>query len=105
MGIFSKKKSASETPLKELMKFHGKSISYAVERVAGEEINLGKQGGISIVGDEIVVMLNGHEAFRCGVKGAVACELMSGNGCDIKGIDPISGKKRHVICFYAQRPH
>lgn len=105
MGIFSKKKVANETPLKDLMKFDRKAISYAVERVSGEEINLGKQGGISIVGDEIVVMLNGHEAFRCGVKGAVVCELMSGNGCDIKGIDPKTGEKRHVICFYAKRPH
>ncbi len=105
MGFFVKKKGADETSLKDVLKFHGKRISYAVERVSGEEINLGKQGGISVSGDEIVVMLNGHEAFRCDVKGALVCELMSGNGCDIKGFDRKSGNKRHIICFYANRPH
>ena len=105
MGLFSKKKKVVETPMKDLMKFHGKGISYAVEMVNGEEINLGKQGGISVVGDEIVVLLNSHEVFRCKTKGAVACELMSGNGCDIKGIDPVTEKQRHIICFYAKRPH
>lgn len=104
MGLFSKKKT-SQTPVKELMKFHGKAVSYAVERANGEEINLGKNGGISIVGEEIVVLLNSHEVFRCKTKGAVACELMSGNGCDIKGDDSRTGKRRHIICFYAQRPH
>lgn len=105
MGLFSKGKKEKGTSYKELMRFHGKGVSYAVERINGEEVNLGKQGGISVVGDEIVVLLNGHEVFRCKAEGAVACELMSGNGCDIKGIDPVSKKKRHIICFYAKRPH
>lgn len=104
MGLFGflNKNTASE---RELLRFDKKVISYAVERVDGEEINLGRNGGISIVGDEIVVLINGHEVFRCKTKGAVACELMSGNGCDIKGDDPKTGKRRHIICFYAKSPH
>ena len=107
MGIFDKFKirKIDETSVRELEKFHGRTVSYAVERINGEEVNLGRQGGISVVGDEIVVMLNGHEAFRCKTKGCVVSTLMSGNGCDIKGDDAASGKRRHIVCFYAKRPH
>lgn len=102
LGFFKKKDSTSA---KELEKYHGKVISYAVERKNGEEINLGKKGGISVLLDEIVVLCDGHEVFRCKKSGAVVCGLMSGNGCDIKGVDSVSGEKRHVICFYAQIPN
>lgn len=103
MGLFGRKKSG--TPYKEILKLHGKRISYAVERIGGEEINLGKSGGISVVDDEIVVLLDSHEVFRCKTKGAVVSTLMSGNGCDIKGEDSAAKKRRHIVCFYAQIPH
>ncbi|NLZ45392.1 MAG: hypothetical protein GX896_01740 [Clostridiales bacterium] len=103
MGIFKKKVKA--TPLKELKKYHGKAISYAVERINGQESNLGKNGGISVTDDEIVVLCDGHQVFRCNIKGAVIAQLMSGNGCDIKGIDSQTNKKRHIVCFYSIRPH
>ena len=101
MGLFSKKKK-EETPYKEIMKYHGKSISSAVERAGGEEITLGKKGGISITDSEISVVCDGSQVFRCLTKGAVVCTLMSGNGCDIKGFDSQTNKRRHVICYYAR---
>lgn len=104
MGLF-KKKNKNTVTLKEIKQYHGKTISYAVERIAGEESNLGKNGGISIIEDEIVVLCDGHQVFRCKLKGAVIAQLMSGNGCDIKGIDSETKKKRHIVCFYSKRPH
>ena len=83
------------------MSFNGKSISYAVERINGEEITLGKAGAITVTEQEIVIVCNGTEVFRCLTKGATIATLMSGNGCDIKGIDQ-NGKDRHVVAYFAE---
>ncbi len=82
------------------MKLSGKSLSSVVERVAGEEVTLGKSGAISIVGKELVIVCDAKEVFRCSTKGCVAATLMSGNGCDIKG--STDGRKRHIIAMYSR---
>lgn len=98
MGIF--KKSKNGTPIKELLEFNGKSLSYAVERIGGNEIMLGKAGAITVTEADIVIVCNGKEVFRCITKGAIIAALMSGNGCDIKGTDE-SGNRRHVVAHFA----
>ena len=100
MNFFAKKKK-EQTPLKEIMKYHGKGISSAVERIDDKELILGKKGGISVTHEEISVVCDGKQVFRCLIKGAVVSELMSGNGCDIRGIDR-ENRRRHVICYYAK---
>lgn len=97
MRLFKKRKKGM--PIKELLLFSGKSISYAVERKNGEEITLGKSGAITVTEKEIVIVCNGVEVFRCKTNGAVIGTLMSGNGCDIKGTDK-SGARRHIIAHY-----
>ena len=99
MGLFKKKKD--ETSLKDLSRLHGKALSYAVERNGVDELVLGKKGGISVTEDEIIVVCDGHEVFRCLAKGAIAAELMSHNEEDKKGIDSLTGEKRHVIAYYS----
>ena len=100
MGLF-KKKDKYALSRKELERFNGKSIQYAVERIDGIEQNLGKSGGIIILDDVIVVMCEAHEVFRCRIKGATVAELMSGNGVEISGIDDYTGEKRYVVAHYS----
>ncbi|WP_124098077.1 hypothetical protein [Ruminococcus sp. Marseille-P6503] len=99
MGFFKKKKD--ETSHRDLSRLHGKGLSYAVERTGGQELVLGRKGGISVTEAEIIVVCDGHEVFRCNARGAVAAELMSHNGVDIKGADPLTGEKRHIIAYYS----
>lgn len=98
MGLFRRKTKA--TPYEEIQKLHGKSLSSVVERKGSEEIVLGKQGAISVVDKEIVIVCNAKEVFRCDTKGCVAATLMSGNGCDIKGVS--NGEKRHIVAHYSR---
>ncbi len=75
-------------------------LSQVVEKTAGEERILGKNGGASLVGEEIVIVCNGSEVFRCEANGCEAAELMSGNGCDIRGMS--GGVKKHVVVYYSR---
>lgn len=100
MGFF-KRKNKNKTSMKDINKLHGKRISYVVQRNGVEELVLGRQGGISVSDDEIIIVCDGHEVFRCQIKGAIAAELMSRNGVDIKGLDLITGKRLHVVAYYS----
>lgn len=99
MGLFSKNKKAA-TPAAELEKLHGKRLSRVVERIGAEEKIIGGKGGISVAGKELVIVCDGSEVFRCDTKDCVTATLMSGNGCDIRGIS--EGRKRHVIAYYSK---
>lgn len=54
MGLFRKNKG---TPLKELERYHGKRVSYVVEREGAEENVIGRTGGISVDSEKLVVVL------------------------------------------------
>lgn len=96
MSIFSKK-IAIPREVEELCK---KRLSRVIERAGGEEITLGGKGGASVAGGELVIVCDGKEVFRCDIKGIAAAQLMSGNGCDIKGVS--RGAKRHIIAYYGK---
>ncbi len=98
MGLFSKKPKG--TPRAQLEALHGKRLSYVVERNGGEELVLGRNGGISVSDSELVIVCNGSEVFRCRLEGCIAAELMSRNGVDIKACDP-KGAQRHVVAYYS----
>lgn len=100
MALF-KKKDKYALSKKELARFDGKSLQYAVERVDGVERILGKNGGIAVLNDVIVVMCEAHEVFRCRIEGSVVAELLSGNGVEISGTDDYSGEKRYVVAHYS----
>ena len=97
--IFGRKKPSS-TPRGELEALHGKRLSYAVERKGGEELVLGRNGGISVSESQLVIVCDGHEVFRCALEGCIAAELMSRNGVDIKGDAP-DGTRRHIVAYYS----
>ena len=102
MGLFKKKKSQG-TPLKELVQFHGKRLSYVVERFGAEEEVTGKIGGISVNRDKnkLTVVCDGKPVADFSLDGIVCAELMSHNGADIKGKDFSTGKQRHIVAHYA----
>ena len=100
MGLFRKNKG---TPLKDLERYHGKRVSYVVEREGAEENVIGRTGGISVDSEKLVVVCDGHEVFRCSTDGIVCVELMSHNGADIKGRDMTTGKLRHIVVHYANK--
>ena len=100
MGLFGKKDKYALSR-KELERFNGTAIQYAIERVDGIEQSLGKSGGIIVLDDVIVVMCEAHEVFRCKIKGATVAELLSGNGVEISGIDAYTGEKRYVVAHYS----
>lgn len=100
MGLFKKKDKYAPTR-KELERFNGKAIQYAIERVDGVEQMLGKDGGIIVLDDVIVVMCEAHEVFRCKIKGATVAELLSGNGVEISGFDAYTGEKRYTVAHYS----
>ena len=97
--IFGRKKPAS-TPRAELEALHGKRLSQVVERSGGQELVLGRKGGISVSDSELVIVCDGREVFRCSLEGCIAAELMSRNGVDIKGTAP-DGSRRHVVAYYS----
>ena len=100
MGLF-KKKDKYALSRKELMRFSGKSLQYAVERIDGQEKVLGKNGGIIALDDVIVVMCEATEVFRCRIKDSTVAELLSGNGVEISGYDAYTGEKRYVTAHYS----
>lgn len=102
MSLFSKKKKDKYAlSKKELARFDGKPLQYAVERVDGVEKVLGKNGGVAVLDDVIVVMCEAHEVFRCRIKGSAVAELLSGNGVEISGYDDYTGQKRYVVAHYS----
>lgn len=103
MGLFRRKSKSDSTPLKELMNFNGKRLSYVVERHGADEEVIGKAGGISINSDEqkLTIVCNGKHVADFALDGLVCAELMSGNGADIKGKDFYTGAQRHIVAHYS----
>lgn len=95
--MIGKRKKADGKGLEELC---SKRLSLVVERTGGEEKTLGRSGGASVVGGELVIVCDGREVFRCDISGCTAAPLMSGNGCDIKGVH--GGQNRHVVAYYSR---
>lgn len=101
MGLFSKKKKY--TKLSDMKRFHRKRIKQAVLRKgvnSQDEVILGKNGGISVTDDEIILLCDGHEVFRCSTKRTIMAELMSLDGVDIREYDNNDQLKSHVIAYY-----
>lgn len=61
MGLFRKNKG---TPLKELERYHGKRVSYVVEREGAEENVIGRTGGISVDSEKLVVVCDRTRGFQ-----------------------------------------
>lgn len=101
MGLFKKK--AKGTPIKEILAFHGKRLSYVVERFGAEEEVIGKTGGLSVNTDDskLTIVCDGKPVADLSLDGLICAELMSHNGADIKGKDFSTGQQRHIVIHYS----
>ena len=79
----------------------GKHIRYVAERINNEEIIVGKEGSLTLRGDECIVFASGNIVFRADVTDLTISELMSGNGVILTAHDIESGGAlRSVVAHY-----
>lgn len=81
-------------------KINEKHIRYLLEREGDDERVIGRDGFISIVGKDLVVMADGEEKFRTPIELMSAWEFMSLQGVTITGFDVITEKERTVLAYY-----
>jgi hypothetical protein len=100
MGIFNKKKDKETKQLLE--NIDGKQIEYCSERDKNTYVEtvLGKIGRISVNGDELLIMCDAHEVFRCGTAGLRGGEFLSHDGVTLNGVDKNTGAMRSIVAYY-----
>lgn len=81
-------------------KLNEKHIRYVLEREDNEERIIGRDGFISVVGNDLVVIADGTEKFRTPIDTMSAWEFMSLQGVTITGYDQLTGKERTVLAYY-----
>ena len=82
-------------------KINEKHIRYVVEREENDERIIGRDGFISIVKNDLVVMSDGEEKFRTPIDKMSAWEFLSLQGVTITGFDIITGRERTVMAYYS----
>lgn len=105
MFRFLRKKAPKEgTPAFRRMmaeKIAGKHIKYVTERIDLEEIVIGKEGSLSLRGDEFIVFASSDILFRTDVNELNASELMSLDGVILTAPDyEHGGKIRTIVAYY-----
>jgi len=97
------RKKSQGTPIKELMSFHGKKLSYVVERYGADELVIGRNGGISVdtENNKLTIVCDGKPVADFKLEGLICAELMSHNGVDIKGSEFKTSRKRHIVAHYS----
>lgn len=81
-------------------KINEKHIKYLLERFGNDERVIGREGFISVVGDDLVVIADGKEKFRTPIDTMEAWEFLSLQGVTIKGFDETEGRERTVLAYY-----
>lgn len=106
MFFLSKKKKELREKHREIdmvvQRVTQKSLSHVTERNVDtyvEEI-LGRFGGLAECGDELVVICDGHEVFRCDRYECKIGELMSHDGATLSGFDKIENRTRSLMLYY-----
>lgn len=105
MAFFkSQKERKEEKAFQELLeRLENRSFRYITERdlETYSETVIGREGAISIVGEEIVLLSNAKELFRGNLFETKLGELLSMEGLTIKGTDKNSGKLRSLVAYYS----
>lgn len=105
MLFFSKKKEEMmrrreiDTVVKRVM---AKQFSHVTQRdmTTYEELIIGHNGGLAEHEDELLVICDGHEVFRCNRYEVKIGELMSLNGATISGFDKNDNKDKSLVAYY-----
>ena len=82
-------------------KLNEKHIRYVLEREDNyEERIIGRDGFISVVGNDLVVIADGTEKFRTAIDTMSAWEFLSLQGVTITGFDQITERERTIMAYY-----
>lgn len=82
-------------------KIAGKHIKYVTERFGNEELVIGKEGSLTIRGDEFIVFASSDILFRAYVDELTASELMSLDGVILTAPDlEHDGIERTIVAYY-----
>lgn len=99
MGLFSKKNKETKQFLECI---DGQHVEYCLERdkTTYEETIVGKSGHIIVKEDEVVIICEAHEVFRCAAEELKGGEFLSGDGVTVTGTDINTGKERTIAAYY-----
>jgi hypothetical protein len=109
MGFFSKlsKKMKMRNPDSKAYRremaltVNGQHIKYVTEKRDGVEEVIGRNGGLNIRDDEMIVYASSKVVFRCKIDELHIWELLSKDGVVLTGPDiENGGQERTVIAFY-----
>ncbi len=79
----------------------GQHIKYVTEKRNGVDEVIGRNGGINIRNDELLLFASADVIFRCKIDDLRAWELLSKDGVVLTGHDlEHDGAERTVIAFY-----
>lgn len=104
--MFFRKKNKPDQKIKETLQVCERIISKQVNYITERDIStytenvLGKEGGICIVDDELVLHCSAHEEFRARLGEVTVGELMSGDGAVIRGFDTVQGRERSIVIYF-----
>ena len=102
-SIFSKKKDPNSKQYRWDMarQMANHHIRYVTEKINGVDEVIGKNGGLNIREDEMLVFASSDVIFRCKIEQMEAWELLSKDGVVITAPDlEHDGKERTIIVFY-----
>ena len=104
MGLFGKKKKDPQSKQfrREMaQKINGKHLRYVTEKKDDAEEVIGREGGLNLRDDELLVFASGEVLLRCRVDDLQAWELLSGDGVVITAPDlEHGGVERTVVAYY-----
>ncbi|MEG1743758.1 MAG: hypothetical protein RR246_06280 [Clostridia bacterium] len=81
-------------------KISGKPVRYVLERENQTDRVIGKDGFISILGDELSVVCGEKTLFCAKIDTLTAWEFLSLEGVTLTAIDLTQGKERTVMAYY-----
>ena len=98
-SFFNKKKKVGSKAYRRetAERISGKRIRYVTENIDGIEEVIGKDGAISIKGDQLIVSTYAKTNMRCNIDEMDAWELLSKDGVVITAPDIERGGEVHTI--------
>ena len=101
--LFGGKKNPDSLAYRQEMaqKIAGHRIRYVTEKINGVDEVIGRNGGLNIRDDELIVFASSDVLLRCKVEQMQAWELLSKDGVVITAPDlEHGGRERTVIVYY-----
>ncbi len=92
MGWFTRRKKEDSADIRTIERLDGRELKYVTLRGVDEgggpvETVLGKTGRINALHEDIVIVCDGTEVFRCDKESAKCGELMSLDGVVVTGVN------------------